>query len=380
MSRPLHALLLLSGGPAVFAGDEATLIKASLDRMQRGKAAPSEWAKGSAIDEVLAKLPVSKTPWRTKYYAAEWLLRAASLRAPGDAPAATEAMERGWDFISSAIAEARDLRMNVPANTYRGADAARRVASARAVNEGIEVQKVPAEQAAAMAAVAAELAVRLKDPIRMARAAEAFEGRASIADRDLAFAFMAACHAGRWDLAGRWGQDLASRGTLMPALHRSAQEQPEVFDYSIIPDWIRAASAPPPGALAPPARLQVQLYRIRLARVEGPGAQGILEAFPKGWQESRDPGNPLVRLGALGHWLRPGTRPMPLTGSASATSLDLMGRLDLPGGARKTERLRALAGPAGNPWTGSLEVESRDAAGALTKLHFDLELELGPLP
>jgi hypothetical protein len=378
MRRAFFLLLATS-----LAADDMTLVRGSLAKLAKGgPAAVKEAERNGPVDTLLMRMPSAGTPWRAKYLAAEWLLRAHLLRIQQDpANAGREALEKGWELGWSARSESRDTVMAPSGPLYRGDNAKARLASAEALSNSIQSQKQSTEQVAALDSVVLEIAMRTEDPARMALVAAALAPRKDLSGRDRILAFQAAAHAGRWVEVARWGQELEDGGKVLPAFHDAALTQPEAFDYAALLAWVRLASPPVATALPPSQVFQVSHFRLRLREASGPGSEAVRKAYPEGWQESPAILPPLMRLGAAAHWQRPAARPMPLSGGADATHLDLHGFLDNPSGTRRTERLQASADPA-RPgwWTGRWSIETRAPDGTILKADFEAELELSPRP
>lgn len=375
----LSRFLALAALP--LAADDMTLIRGSLATLAKGgPAAQTEAARGGTVDTLIMRLPAAGTPWRAKYLAAEWLLRAHLLRLQADPGLGREALEKAWDLGWSARLESKDLETAPTGDLYRGPSGAARVRAATVLSNSIQAPLRGAEQVAALDAVVLETAVRLDDPARMGLAAEAVAARKDLGDRDRTFAFLAAAHAGRWPDLLRWGGELEAGGKVLGSFHAAALARADAFDYAALLAWARLAAPAPPKVLPPPAVLAVARFRIRLKEASGPGAEEVRKATPEGWQESPAGAHTLARSGAVARWLRPAARPMPLCGGATETTLDLHGFQEAPGGARRTERLTAVADPArAGWWTGTWTMESR-AGGGVLKAVFDLEMELATPP
>lgn len=373
------ACLLLLATP--LAADDMTLVRGSLAKLAKGgPAALKEAERNGPVDTLLMRMPAAGTPWRAKYLAAEWLLRAHLLRLQQDpALPGREALEKAWELGWSARTESRDTVLASTGPLYRGGDAKARMASAEALSNSIQSQKQSTEQVAALDSVVLEIAMRTEDPARMALVATALAPRKDLSDRDRVLAFQAAAHAGLWTEVARWGKELEDGGKVLPAFHSAALAQPEAFDYAALLAWVRLAGPKAAAELPPSQAFQVRHFRLRLREASGPGSEAVRKAYPEGWQDSPAIEQPLMRLGATAHWLRPATRPMPLCGGADATRLDLHGFQDNPSGTRRTERLQASADPA-RPgwWTGRWSIENRAPDGTVLKADFDAELELSP--
>jgi hypothetical protein len=358
-------------------------VRSSLAKLAKGgPEAAKEAQKGSPVDVLLMRMPAAGTPWRAKYLAAEWLLRAHMVRLAQDpALAGRETLEKAWDLAWTARAETGRTVVAPTGPLYRGADQKARVASAEALSSSIQAEKQLPEQIAALDSVVLEVAMRLEDPARMGQAAALLAPRTDLSDRDRIFAFMAAAHAGRWEDVARWGKELEAGGKVLPAFHESALKEPESFDYTALLAWVRLANPPAATALPAAQRFQIARFRLRLREASGPGSEAVRKAFAEGWQDSPAGEQVLVRMGAAARWQRPSNRPLPLCGGAGAATLDLYGFQEAPGGARRTERLQAAA-DASRPgwWTGRLGLETRAADGGTQKADFDVELELTPLP
>jgi len=375
------AYVLLLAAP--MAADNNAMVRSSLGKLARGgPEAVKEAEKGGPVDVMLMQMPAAGTPWRAKYLAAEWLLRAHMLRLSQDpALAGREALEKAWDLAWTARAETGRAVVAPTGPLYRGSDGKARVAAAEALSSSIHAEKQLPEQIAALDSVVLEVAMRLEDPARMGEAAALLAPRKDLSDRDRIFAFMAAAHAGRWEDVARWGKELEAGGKVLPAFHESAFKEPESFDYAALLAWARLASPMASTAVPPSQRFQIAHFRLRLRETSGPGSDAVRKAFAEGWQDSPAGDQALVRMGAAARWLRPSARPLPLCGGASATTLDLFGFQEAPGGARRTERLQATADPARvGWWTGRLSLETRAADGGMQKADFEVELELRPQP
>jgi hypothetical protein len=374
------ALFLLALAPLLRA-DDAALLRSSLATLQTGSpAARAEAGLGSPADRVAMKMSLTDpgTPWRARYLAAEWLLRAHLLRGQTD-PVPAVSLERkdllqAWRLISFAQEQSRQPlpTTHAPSLLYRGHDPIARMQAAEALSNQVGLGHISPALVTAMDTLALEIAVRLEDPALMAKALDPVQRSPQLQPRDKAFALMASAHAGRGDAARTWGLQL-SGAPAFTGLHDRALRLGDSFDYTIfaLPGFEPAVSS---GPLPPSTPLAVKDYRIRLASAEGAAGDRIREAFGTAWHAS-GPAAPIQRLGALARWQAPGEGLPPLTGPATSDRIQLIGYLDLPKG-RRIDTLDLKPDPARpGVWVGVLQSD-RPAESGRTVLRFDAELEL----
>lgn len=382
----MRRLLLLALAPLLQA-DDAALLRSSLAKLQTApQAALPDVEPDSPVDRVAMKMPLTdpRTPWRARYLAAEWLLQAHLLRRQADPiPAVARErkdLEQAWTLITLASDQSRRVIVNpLEKPLYRGSDPKLRVEAAEKLSDNAGQARVSPAFQATMDTLALEIAVRLEDADRMAKALEPILRHPQLQPRDKAFALMASAHTGRWEAARAWGRQLAG-APAFTALHDRALRLGEGFDYTVftLPGFEPAAAVPP---FLPAAAVAVKEYRIRLAGVDGgAGAEARLrDAYGTGWHAS-GPATPLQRQGALARWQAPGDGLPPLTGPHTPDRLQLVGYLDQPKG-RRIDTLD-LTPDAGRPgvWVGTFRSDRPSEAGR-TVLRFEAELELqAPLP
>lgn len=363
--------------------DDMALLRGSLGELRKGSpAAAREALPGSPADQIAMRMPLadSRTPWRARYVAAEWLLLAhlRRLRMEPVPPLTRDQQDltKAWLLIQSAFDQSRDL---VPGGAgldlYRGANPGARVSAAVALSNAVGQEKVPDGLTAAMTSLAVEISARLKNPAFMAKAAAYAALRPDLPPRDKAFALVAAAHGGDWTNAARWLRELEGN-RMLAAFHQSALADPAAFDYSAL-----GTVLPPQASQAPPlldsARYSVKEARFKTRYVRGPEAQTapLRAALGRDWTATGPVAHPLLRVGSTAHWLKPGAQNVPLTGPASPHRLDLGGYTEFPGGGVQTEILSLLESPD-RPgfWTGTLLVRQPSAEGPL-EIAFEAQLE-----
>jgi hypothetical protein len=361
--------------------DEMASLRASLAKLERGTPDFEEIKQGSALDGFVMRMAASNTPWRAKYLAAEWLLRAHVARArQADVKASRADLEKGWLLIDSAIHDSKQIVVGETGLLYRGADAQRRQAAATALSDAIQPQEVPKDLAKALLATSIETAVRLGDPIKMSKAlAPILEGKIQLADRPKTYAWMAAAHSGQWSAFRVWSDELKAQGKILPAIHQGAVNDAEAIDYSALAEAGDKLHLETPKEL-PSSRSIVKELRLKLREVRAKDAatsSQVLANFPKDWQKVGPLDASLMRSGAIAHWQKPARTPIPMSGSWSADQLNLFGYVEATHG-RRTELLQAKPDPARpGTWIGTLSTEQGSGSDALT-LILDLELDLQP--
>jgi hypothetical protein len=380
MRRTFVLAALLASLPPLAAND-LTILKSSLAVLRKGgPKALGEAKPGSTADTTAMKVELGQSRWETRLAAAEWLLLAHIQRAsqnPAADPAQAADLNRAWLLVDAAQKGSKEMvNTSGKLDLYRGTDASRRMASAQALSDAIQVQEVPKEYKQALLGIAIEIAVRLRDGAKMARATAGLKEPADLpSDRDRTFALMACAHGGRFALAGRLHAALLAQGRILPALHDAAVADPEAVDYAALGDWL-ATQAPADAEPAPDARRLIASLRLRLKEVrhtDPAQAQRIQAGFPAGWQASGPFEAPLIRQGAVAHWQKPGATPIPLVGAWTDARLSLTGYLQGPAGRRvESLDLRPDSARPGT-WTGQLTA----VQGAAT-LVLDAELQLAP--
>ncbi len=378
--RHAFALAALFTTLAPLAANDLSILKSSLAVLRKGgPKALAEAKPGSTADTTAMKVELGQSRWETRLAAAEWLLLAHIQRAsqnPAVDPAQAVDLNRAWLLVDSAQKGSKEMvNSSGKLNLYRGPDASRRMASAQALSDAIQVQEVPKEYKQALLGIAIEIAVRLRDAGKMARATAGLKDIAELAtDRDRTYALMACMHGGRFAMAGRLLPALQAQGRILPALHGAAVADPEAVDYSALADWV-AAQNPEEAAPGVDARSPITALRLRLREVrhaDPAQAQRIKAGFPEGWQASGPFESPLIRQGALAHWQKPGATPIPMMGAWTDTGITLTGYL-LGQAGRRVESLDLKPDPARpGAWTGTLTAVQGGAT-----LILDAELELG---
>lgn len=388
-------LLGLSAG-LVLAAQDPRLFAPSLARLKANDPkAAEDVAPGSPVERTALSPDMEKAPWTRQVQASEWLLRAHILRQRGQtaaplAGARDPYLLRAWHLLEAADSQAaRDLA--------GGVLVAERNPSTAARMPGLGKTQVDTRLGAsdrdnytlALEWIRLEVAWRLRDPARMVRALAPFPARKTLEGRELVHAFMTAAHAGDWNSFLRWGGELEASGQLerVRALARTDASLPDYGE--LLKQARRQAPAPGPGTL-PAAAFQVKSMGLKLAGFRTGDKELAARLQASGaWAESGPLQAPLVRAGAVAHWLKPGTVPLALAGAMDAASLRLEGSADvaLAGGTawrKETWRLMPCPG-APNCWSGSLEVAQQALDGAVPPaqvfhLSYEVRLELAALP
>lgn len=375
-----RALLLVTTLTTFVSASDLMILKSSLAVLRKGGPKAREEARpGSPADTAAMKTDLALTRWETRLAAAEWLLLAHLQRTtpnPTTDPAQAADLNRAWLLVDAAQKGSKQIvNTSGKLDLYRGADASRRMASAQALSDSIQVQEVPKEYKQALSGIAIEIAVRLRDAAKMAQATAGIIEVSDIAtNRDRTYALMACAHGGRFALANKLHATLLSQGRILPALHDAALADPEAVDYSALAEWF-AVQAPMDATPAPDVRGPIASLRLRLNEVrhsDPAQVQRIKAGFPEGWQASGPFESPLIRQGAVTHWQKPGATPIPMVGAWTAERITLTGYL-LGSTGRRVESLDLKPNVAHpGAWTGTLTV----VQGATT-LVLDAEMELG---
>lgn len=372
------------------------IVFASLERLRKGDAAGAvDLEAGSVVERLILKPEMLRASWVVRLQGAEWLMRAYSLRQsirrPGEgglaAQTAAPELLRAWTFVSTAETDANRAYSTQAASSQRGSISRSSVAYATTPTEASQTVRVREAAGKALDWIRLELAVLLQDPSRMKTALVHLESRTDLNTREKVFALRAAAHLGRWDLFQAWGAELGADTDQPSRLRARAERDWTQPDYLGLLKQARERALKPETAPLTTAEWPVRGMAIRLKqlRTDDPGLDDRMQAG-SAWTESGPVEVPLVRIGAVVHWLKPGTNPVPLVGTVGTEGLVLEGSTEFSsagGTIWKQERYRLAADAAvKGRWNGTLEVVQQAVEGAVApaqvfRLTFEVRLDLG---
>lgn len=366
------------------------LFAPSLTRLRANDPKAAEDVKpGSPVERTALAPDLEKAPWARKIQASEWLLRAYIFKQRGQAGTGLSApdpyLARAWQLLQGAETQA-SVEL-VGRESIRSRNSSISSADPRGVTRNDSSLGVAERENYWMVLewIRLEVAWRMKDPERMREALVPFPGRKNLDARERLHAFMASAHIGDWTSFVRWGEELEAAGQ-MDRLRALAGTDWALPDYPGLLKQVRQKPAASFQGSLPRAEWRVKSMALRLKgfRTEDAALSEKLKAGG-GWTESGPVETSLLRVGAVTHWLKPGTTPMPLVGPTSADALELEGSLDLPlQGAtawrKEKYQLKPSAEVPGR-WTGTLEVtqqalEGNVPAAQVYSLTFEVRLDL----
>lgn len=397
MGRPLPLTACLLAA-CVLSAQDPRLFAPSLARLKANDPKAAEDVKpGSAVERTALSPDLEKAPWARKTQASEWLLRAYIFKQRGLPPAPGAALAgatdpylaKAWKLLQGAEMDASKELIGRESISSRNSSITAMDRNAVSRNDsGLGIAQRE-NLWMVLEWLRLEVAWRMKSPANMVVALPPFEKREKLDGREQLHAFMAAAHAGQWPLFIRLGEALSGNGGL-DRLKALALQDWGLPDYAGLLKQVQlAVPAAGPGPL-PPAELPVKNLGLRLKafRTEDPALAEKLKASTD-WSDSGPVEVPLLRVGAVTHWLKPGGTAMPLVGRMAGDLLALEGSADLAlkGGTawrKERYRLQPAADVAGR-WTGTLEVDQQALDGTVPPaqvfhMSFEVRLDLGTVP
>ncbi len=383
--------LLAITASTLLLGQDPRLFAPSLARLRANDPKAAEDVKpGSPVERTALAPDLEKAPWVRKIQASEWLLRAYIFKQRGQpgvglAAGSDPYLARAWKLLQGAESQAATELVGRESISSRNSSTSS--LSPRSVTRN-DSSLGAAERESFQRAldwVRLEVAWRMRDPERMRVALEPFPRRKNLDVRERLHAFMAAAHAADWVSFLRWGEELEAAGQ-MDRLRALAGTDWTLPDYPGLLKQVRPKS---PAALAgklPSMEWRVKSMALRLKgfRTEDAALSEKLKAGG-GWTDSGPVETSLLRVGAVTHWLKPGTAPMPLVGPTLADELQLEGSMDvpLPGATawRKEKYQLKPSAEAPGRWIGTLEVAQQALEGSVPaaqiySLTFEVRLDL----
>lgn len=389
----MRAALILGLLSLGLCAQDPRLFAPSLARLRANDPKADEDVKpGSPVERTALSPDLEKAPWARKVQASEWLLRAYIHKQRSRTPVAGAAfacasdpyLVRAWRLLQGAESQASRELVGSSTVVDRNPSRASGLPDQGRVNSNSGLGVAQRETYwMALEWIRLEVAWRLRDPAGMATALAPFRERKTLEAREALHAFMAAAHAGEWPLFLKLGEELEAAGQ-MERLRALAATDWTLADYPGLLKQMRAQVPGPGGKEAAELRVKSMGLRLKGFRTEDAALAEKLKSGG-GWSESGPVAVPLLRVGAVAHWLKPGTVALPLVGTMDGQSLRLEGSADLPlasGTAwrKETYALKPAADAPGR-WIGTLEVVQQALEGAVPAaqvftLSFEVRIDL----
>ena len=393
-----QSLLLALTASALLFGQDPRLFAPSLARLRANDPKAADDVKpGSPVERTALSPDLDRAPWARRVQASEWLLRAYIFRqrslppAPGSALAAGSDLylDRAWRLLQGAESQAGKemVGREVISSRNTSVSSADRNAVTRS-DSGLGIAERE-NYWMVLEWIRLEVAWRMKDPARMVEALKPFPTRKSLDGRERLHAFMAAAHAGEWAAFLKWGEELEAAGQT-DRLRALATADWTLPDYAGLLKQVRQQQPPAGPGRQAAAELRVKSMGLLLKGFRTEDATLAEKLKAQGaWADSGPIDTPMLRIGAVTHWLKPGATPLPLVGTMTADQLRLEGSVDLalPAGTawRKERYLLKPSADAPGRWTGNLEVTQQALDGTVPAaqvftLTFEVRLDLEERP
>jgi hypothetical protein len=377
-----HRLALILLLPVFAQAQELRFLKASVAKLRANDpSVEGDLLPGERLAQYCLRPEQSTiTAIEPKLLIAEWLFRA-SLFKTRDVTALSQDVRqkylvRSWELTESAESSLDRAVVKGFDRYYRGSDPNRASAAAKQLNNDLAGASLSKDAWQVLNWLGVEIAVRLQDPEKCRMASKWFDTQPALDDRAIAYGTLAALYAGQWQEAKTRAELLSKKGPFLARLSVPSQQDPSSFNY------VGALSAlnqflPTDPALPGRSEYSILVHRASLKEVKGPADQvdRLRTQIGEGWKEFGPYEKPILRVGALGEWLKPGTVATPLCGPITANRMHLEGEATLPDGTRLSEILD-LTPMEGQPdsWKGTMSTSRIPAQGSPVIVTFNVQM------